>query len=194
MTRHWRHTPCGVWQLRCKPGSRFSCWLPILFLPVYSSGPFSWDLCCAWYWCGETRSVSCLTSLIGKLGCLAGGFLVRWSAGWILLSLETGRSRWLQSWFCWSLPAALLPSLRCDSLLPASWWPRWSLALLWSITLGCLHAVPFGCERTAGHKCHQWGNSSETTGKERLAPLSGLLTFGGCTTALLTESKPKRYT
>ena len=23
MTRHWRHTPCGAWQLWCKPGSRF---------------------------------------------------------------------------------------------------------------------------------------------------------------------------
>ena len=141
MTRHWRHTPCGVWQLRCKPGSRFSCWLPILFLPVSLSGPFSWDLCCAWYWCGETRSVFCLTSLLGKLGCLAGGFLVRWSAGWTLLSWETGRSRWLQSWFCWSLPTTLLPSLRWGSLLPASWWLWWSLALLWSITLGCLHAA-----------------------------------------------------
>ena len=156
MTRHWRHTPCGVWQLRCKPGSRFSRWFPILFLPVSSSGPFSWDLSCAWYWCGETRSVFCLTSLLGKLGCLAGGFLVHWSARWTLLSWETGRSRWLQSWFCWSLPTTFLPSLRWGSLLPASWWLQWSLALLWSTKLGRLHVEPVGCERTAGHKCHQW--------------------------------------
>ena len=63
---------------------------------------------------------------------------------------ETGRSRLLQSWFCWSIPTTLLPSLRWDSLLPASWWLRWSLALLWSITLGRLHAVPVGFARTDG--------------------------------------------
>ena len=62
-----------------------------------------------------------------------------------LLSWEKGRSRWLQSWFCWSLPTTLLPSLRWDSLLPASWWLRWSFGLLLSIMQGRLYAVPVGC-------------------------------------------------
>ena len=58
MTRHWRHTPCGALQLWCKPGSRFSCWLLILFLQVSSLGQFSRELCCAWYWFwGEKISV-----------------------------------------------------------------------------------------------------------------------------------------
>ena len=82
-------------------------------------------------------------------------FFVHWSTGWTVVSLETGRRKWLQSWFCWPLPTTLLFSLRWDSLLPASWWLWWSLALLWSITLRRLHAAPVGCMRTAGHRYHE---------------------------------------
>ena len=69
MTRHWRHTPCGVLQLRCKPGSKFSCWLPILFLPVSSSGPFSWELCCAWYGVGRPGQFSNFTPRYVGVSC-----------------------------------------------------------------------------------------------------------------------------
>ena len=145
-----------VLHVQSKPGSRFSCWPSILFLRLSSSGPFSWELCCTWYWCEKNRWVFCLTSLLGRLGRLASGFLVDWSARWTLLSWKTGKSRWLQSWFQWPLPTTLLLSRRWGSFLPVSCWLRWSLALLWSIMLGRVYVAPVECGRTAGHRWHQW--------------------------------------